>query len=271
MTIPVDQRDVEYFEILASHLRRCLEYKPKFGTAGAAGLTKEQFELRYAEDPLYRWVGINSPHMYAAHKAAGGITSIYRQLGKGGERLFQRVLQDELGLSVEQSFWTYEIPVVGAKARTLELDGRIDLSDVASASKRDAVEAWLDEVAFKLGLDADDRAATKGAVFEVRQGYKSADAKRQNADVANASSAYSHHYVPALALLSTQINETVAARYTAARWLLLTGTETGPATESVWTFMREVVGYDLGAFFQRNSDAFRALIDGVATALLEPS
>ena len=153
----------------------------------------------------------------------------------------------------------------------MSFDGRIDLSHLSSASKKDAVEAWLDEVAFKLRLEDDYRAATKGAVFEVRQGYKSADSKRQNADVANASSAYAHHYIPTLALLSTQINETVAARYTIAKWLLLTGTESGSSTESVWTFMREVVGYDLAAFFQRTSDEFRALVEGIATALLEPS
>jgi hypothetical protein len=270
MVKPADTRDVEYFEIIARHLRVCMDYKPKFGTSGSEGLTKQQFETRYGEDPFYRWVGINSPLMYAAHKAAGGITSIYRQLGKGGERLFQRVLQDELSLSVEQSSWTYEAPGPNGKTRTLELDGRIDLAHLLP-SRRAVVEAWLDEAASKLRLEADYRAVTKGAVFEVRQGYKSADSKRQNADVANASSAYAHHYVPSLALLSTQINESVAARYSAANWLLLTGAESGSSTESVWAFMREVVGYDLAAFFQRTSNDFHDLIERIATALLQPS
>lgn len=271
MTEPTDARDAEYFEIVARHLRVCADYKPKFGTSGAAGLTKAQFERRYGEDPFYRWVGINSPLMYAAHKAAGGITSIYRQLGKGGERLFQRVLQDELGLSVDQSYWTYVTPGAGGKARTLELDGRIDLSHVADDEKRGRIESWLDDVAAKLKLERDYRAAMKGAVFEVRQGYKSADSKRQNADVVNAASAYSHHYVPSLALLSTQINEAVAARYETAQWLLLSGTEGGEATASTWIFLREVVGYDLAAFFQRKSEDFRTLVEGIAAALLEPS
>jgi hypothetical protein len=265
-----EARDKMYFEIVAKHLRVSMDYKPKFGTSGAAGLTRHEFEMRYGTDPFYRWVGMNSPLMYAAHKAAGGITSIYRQLGKGGERLFQRVLQDEFGLSAEDSSWTYEVPGSGGKVRTLELDGRIDLSHLPDGPRKDRVKAWLDQVAATLRLEDDYRAAMKGVVFEVRQGYKSADSKRQNADVANAASAYAHHYVPSLALLSTQINETVAARYTIAKWLLLTGTESGSATESVWTFVREVVGYDLAAFFQRNSDEFRALIESVATALLEP-
>jgi hypothetical protein len=264
-------RDDRYFEILARHLRVCSNYKPKFGTSKADGLTKAEFETRYGDDPFYRWVGMNSPLMYAAHKAAGGITSMYRQLGKGGERLFQRVLQDELGLSVEQSAWTYEIPGAVGKTRKLELDGRIDLSHVEDSAKKARVETWLDDVATKLKLEADYRSAAKGVVFEVRQGYKSADSKRQNADVANAASAYAHHYIPSLVLLSTQINETVALRYGLAQWLLLLGTEEGSSTESTWTFMREVVGYDLAAFFERKTDDFRGLIESIAESLLEPA
>jgi hypothetical protein len=265
-----DARDDAYFEIVARHLRVCADYRPKFGTSGTSGLSRDEFEDRYAADPFYRWVGINSPLMYAAHKAAGGITSIYRQLGKGGERLFQRVIQDELGLSEEQTAWTYETPGAGGKTRILELDARIDLTCL-DGSRKDAFEEWLDEVALMLKLQPDYRAATKGAVFEVRQGYKSADSKRQNADVANAASAYAHHYVPSLALLSTQINETVAARYVGAQWLLLTGVESNSPIESTWAFFREVVGYDLAAFFERNSNRFRVLIEDIASALLEPS
>jgi hypothetical protein len=264
-------RDARYFEILAQALRVSENYKPKFGTSSKAGLTEAEFERRYAEDPFYRWVGMTSPLLYAAHKAAGGITSIYRQLGKGSERLFQRVLQDELCLSVEESQWHYEIPSARDKLRSLELDARIDLSHIKNAAKKTAVENWLDEVAADLNLEADYREAMKGAVFEVRQGYKSADAKRQNADVANAGSAYSHHYVPSLVLFSTQINETVAARYENSQWLLLSGTESGSATESTWTFLREVVGYDLAAFFQRNADEFCNLFERVAKSLLETS
>jgi hypothetical protein len=264
-------RDEEYFEIVARHLRVCADYKPKFGTSGAKGLTKAEFERRYGEDPFYRWVGINSPLMYAAHKAAGGITSIYRQLGKGSERLFQRVLRDQLGLTEAQAIWRYDIPDDKGKVRTLELDGRIDLEDVKDPNKRKRIDTWLDQAATELGLDDDYRAAAKGVVFEVRQGYKSADSKRQNADVLNASKAYAHHYLPSLVLLSTQINETVAARYKAALWLLLVGTESGSSIESTWAFTREVLDYDLAAFFQRKTDEFRELIEGVAKSLLEPS
>lgn len=46
----------------------------------------------------------------------------------------------------------------------------------------------------------------KGAVFEVRQGYKSKDAKRQNADIANAAAAYTQAYLPCVVMLSSQID-----------------------------------------------------------------
>ena len=39
---------------------------------------------------------------------------------------------------------------------------------------------------------------------------------------------------------------------------------------STYDFMRDVVGYDLAAFFQRNSVALRAEIDAVLKALLAP-
>jgi hypothetical protein len=48
--------------------------------------------------------------MYAAHKAAGGMTSVYRQLGIGCERLFRGVIQDSLSLTAEQANWEYSVP-----------------------------------------------------------------------------------------------------------------------------------------------------------------
>lgn len=110
----------------------------------------------------------------------------------------------------------------------------------------------------------------QGVVFEVRQGYKSADSKRQNADVAAASNAYANGYLPSIVLLSIQINEAVSARYIAARWLLLKGTTDGSATDSTYVFCREVLGYDLAEFFERNTERFRTLIEEVVSSLLTP-
>jgi len=59
--------------------------------------------------------------MYAAHKAAGGMTSIYRQLGIGGQWIFNSIMRDSLGLSQVQTAWSYELPVSGGKNRILSL------------------------------------------------------------------------------------------------------------------------------------------------------
>lgn len=108
----------------------------------------------------------------------------------------------------------------------------------------------------------------KGCVIEVRQGYKSKDSKRQQADLANASAAYAATYLPVLLLLSTQIDEDVAERYRSARWLILRGTTSGPATDSTYAFCREVLGYDLAGFFERNSGQLKAEVEAVLVALL---
>jgi hypothetical protein len=48
----------------------------------------------------------------------------------------------------------------------------------------------------------------------------------------------------------------------------LTGTTAGSPTESTYAFCRNVLRYDLAAFFERNSAQFRKELDEVLTALL---
>ena len=266
---PRPPKDDEYFDVMAKALRVCASYKPKFGKGKKAGLTLDHFQQMYGADPFYNWVGLNSPLMYAAHKAAGGMTSIYRQLGIGAQWLFHRLLQDQLGLSAEQANWQYQVPVPGRKARTLSLDGRIPLGDISQPDGVTRVQRWLEAVYERVLLASETRPQIRGAVFEVRQGYKSKDSKRQNADISNASNAYANLYVPVLFLLSTQIDTDVAIRYTQARWLLLTGTLTGLATESTYAFCREILDYDLAGFFERNSKRFRSELEEVLKMLLE--
>jgi hypothetical protein len=264
----VHDRDDRYFELLAQSLRVCASYKPKFGTSGSTGWTKAQFEAEYGADPFYHWVGLDSALIYAAQKAAGGMTSIYRQLGIGGERLFRQVVMDQLGLDDLQAMWTYKVPGTSGKERALSLDARIEFGDVVDEVARHRVEGWASNVADLLELDDALGSQLKGVVFEVRQGYKSADSKRQNADVANAANAYTQMYVPSLVLLSTQINRTVLARYGAARWLLLTGTVGGSPLNSTYVFCKDILGYDLAAFFERNTTRLRTLIETIAASLL---
>ena len=174
----------QYFELIRKALCVCAEYKPKFGKGRKAGLTLEEFHQMYGADPFYNWVGLDSPLMYAAHKAAGGMTSIYRQLGIGCQWLFHRLLQERLGLSPDQASWKYQVPVPGNKPRTLSPDGRIPLEGIAQPRVRNRVEQWIEATYHKVLLESEIRPRIRGVVFEVRQGYKSKDSKRQNADIA---------------------------------------------------------------------------------------
>jgi hypothetical protein len=258
-------RDARYRTLLLEPLRTSADYLPKMG--GSVEVDLQGFSVLYAADPLYHWIGLDSPLMFAAHKAAGGMTSIYRQLGIGCERLFRAVLRDELALNDEQVTWSYEtLPTSAtAKPRVLSLDGRVDLDDVTDGPAAARIEQWIDQQRKRLNITTDLR----GAVFEVRQGYKSADSKRQNGDLSNAAQALGHGYLPVLTIMSTQMNQVVRARYLTGNWSVLMGSlDKNPAT-STYAFLKEVVGYDLIDFFERNAGLLRSGTEEVLSKLLE--
>ncbi len=261
--------DDRYFELIATALRVCSRYQPKLGRGRAGGANLEQFRQLYGADPFYHWIGLDSPLMYAAHKAAGGMTSIYRQLGIGCQWVLSAFFRDTLGLSADEATWAYQVPTASGSFRSLYLDGRIDLGHVREATVRRRVETWLADVKAKVVLHPDLSSQIKGVVFEARQGYKSKDSKRQNADIANATNAIANLYIPVLFLFSTQIDGDVAARYMQAKWLILPGTLTGQTTDSAYVFCRDVLHYDLAGFFERNSPRLKAELEGVLGILLE--
>jgi len=265
----VRKRDEAYLEVLIRAIRICAGYKPKLGHGRKAGMSLDDFQTLYRSDPFYTWFGLDNPLLYAAHKAAGGMTSIYRQIGIGCEQLFRRILQDELGLTAEQSAWSYTITGANQRTRSLHLDGRILLRDLRDPAKRRRIATWMKRAADELQVSDGITRALKGIVFEVRQGYKSKDSKRQNADIANAATAYSQAYLPCVALLSTQMDEDIFARYRAEQWVILLGRLTGASsTNSTYRFMREIVGYDLAAFFTRQASTLRVEVARVLEALL---
>ena len=264
--------DEEYLQIVLDAIRVCADYKPKFGQGPrGGGVTLEQFQQLYKADAFYSWFGLDNPMMYAAHKAAGGMTSVYRQIGIGCETLFRMAIKDSLELSEEDVRWSYEVVLPSGKQRTLYLDGRVPLEKIADKDKRKRFHDWMRESA-KM-LDVNDRVfeSLTGTIFEVRQGYKSKDSKRQNADIANAATAYTKGYFPCAAILSGQIDGDILMRYRAEKWSVVTGTiSTRNPLISTYDFMRDVVGYDLAAFFQRNSATLRTEIDTILKALLAP-
>jgi hypothetical protein len=155
------------------------------------------------------------------------------------------------------------------KTRTLSLDARIQTDFVADVTKRKAIRKWIADCA--ADLDVSDRVAEtlQGVVFEVRQGYKSKDSKRQNADIANAATAYTKAYLPCVAILSLQIDDDIAIRYRNEKWALLTGSAAELSTrKSLYAFLRDVIGYDLAAFFHRHSATLKSEVNTVLVKLL---
>jgi len=89
-------KDADYPRILVDAVRVCADYRPKLGHGAKQGYSLAEFRSLYGGDPFYAWMGLDNPLMYAAHKAAGGMTSIYRQIGIGCENLFRQILMDTL-------------------------------------------------------------------------------------------------------------------------------------------------------------------------------
>lgn len=262
--------DDEYLQIVLDAVRRCALYRPKFGRgAKAGGLALNQFQELYRQDAFYSWFGLDNPMMYAAHRAAGGMTSIYRQIGIGCEKVFRRAVKDSLGLSEKDVIWSYRVTSTSGRKRTLYLDGRIPLERIDDNDKRNLFRRWMYDSAQMLDVDDGVSAGLTGAVFEVRQGYKSKDSKRQNADIANAATAYTQGYLPCAVILSGQIDGDILMRYRSEKWSVITGVVGAKdPLISTYDFMRDIVGYDLAAFFERNSSILRKEIDAVLNVLL---
>lgn len=265
-------QDIEYLNIILEPIKVCANYKPKFGQGNKEdGLTLAQFQTLYQKDPFYSWFGLDNSLMYAAHKAAGGMTSVYRQIGIGCERLFRRILMDAFGLAAADVVWSYEVALPNGKSRMLHLDGKIPLDKIVDPVKHSRFQDWMKEVGKQVGINENLATTLIGTVFEVRQGYKSKDAKRQNADIANAATAYSNAFFPCAVILSSQIDNDVLVRYRLEKWAVLTGIEglNNPLI-STYDFMRDIVGYDLADFFKQNHKVIQTEIENVLKKLLAP-
>lgn len=261
-------QDELYAKILTDAIRVCRDYKPRFGYH-KNGLNLEEFKELYGKDPFYSWMGLDSPLLYSAHKAAGCMTSIYRQIGIGCQNLFTRILMDYVGLTKEEASWSYTVRSSG-RERTLHLDGRIPLDFVKVTATKNRVRKWMFAEGKRININPDVLSILKGAVFEVRQGYKSKDSKRQNADIANASMAVEQAYLPVTLLLSNQIDADVATRYELQGWVILRGALSGSSLTSTYAFSKEILDYDLAGFFERNSAQFKAEVENVLEVLLSP-
>ena len=117
----IDELEEKYATIVLTPIRFCKRYKPKFGHG--TGLNLSEFQTLYRSDSFYSWFGLDSPLLYSAHKAAGGMTSIYRQIGIGCQKLFQQILIDKMGLNKIESSWGIKLLNPAPKLRSFLLMG----------------------------------------------------------------------------------------------------------------------------------------------------
>jgi hypothetical protein len=255
-----------YLNLFLDPIKVCRQYKPKFGLGTKEeGLDLPRFLSIYGSDPFYAWIGLNSDLMYAAHKAAGGMTSIYRQIGRGCERLFRQIVMDCADYAdPSDAQWSYLTQTKNNRTKTLSLDARLEVTAIQNDRVRERVIDWIADYSQSLTVPA----PVKGAVFEVRQGYKSKDSKRQNADIDNIAVAWANGYLPVFAIFSTQIDADLILRYRNSRGGVMIGMPVGNSQTSLFVFCREVLGYDLANFFERNSAVIRSEIYTTLETLL---
>ncbi len=258
----------KYIEIFLEPIRKCKDYKPKFGESqNVDGVSLDGFIKLYGSDPFYSWIGLDSGLMYAAHKAAGGMTSIYRQIGIGYEHLFREIIIDTTQYK-ERDFahWSYSAKTSGGKDKTLSLDGRLEFKEIQNSKLKRRVQKWIKSYCSELSIK---QIPKNGVVFEVRQGYKSKDSKRQNADIDNATVAWANSYLPVFAIFSSQIDSDIVLRYRNSRCGVIIGSRSDNPNISLFAFSKEILGYDLATFFKKNSKKFKNEIHSVLKVLLD--
>lgn len=263
----MSNKDAQYLETFLSPIRKCKEYRPKFGQGNSKdGLSLPQFKTLYGADAFYTWVGLDTDLMYAAHRAAGGMTSVYRQIGIGCERLFRAILVDAACYeNPDLATWSYTTKTRSGMVKTLSLDGRLELAGIKNQAVLHNVTQWIQNYCAELDGVTEP---TNGIVFEVRQGYKSKDSKRQNADIDNATVAWANDYLPVFTLFSAQIDADIVLRYRNNRCGILVGTISDDSQSSLYAFCAQILGYDLADFFRRYTVEIKQEIYSVLETLL---
>jgi hypothetical protein len=142
------------------------------------------------------------------------------------------------------------------------------MNEVTDDVKRCRVQAWITESARAVGIDDAIAAQLKGAVFEVRQGYKSADSKRQNADLSFGIHALKAGYLPCVLVFSGQVSETVVRRYRADGMYVLLGSSSSQAHMDTRDFFRDVIGWDLVSWLDKQGDGIRNELESIVKYLL---
>jgi hypothetical protein len=234
-TTPTPPSDLEILEALWGPV---LKIKPNLAPKMGTGefVYENDFLGIYRRDPLYgpTALGFNSKAMYKAHQSLTRLTSLYRNVGTGTEAVVKLLIERCLGITPEQHRWQYHYTFNGSP-RTRTLDGAIRFEQIKNAKLRRRVRDWVRR---------HDPQAT-GLVLEVREGYKSSDAKRSNGDKDAVLAARADNLVPVMLVLSDQIAATTVATYTKCGWNIEAGAQ-------AYQFCAHVFGVDLLAVMERN-------------------
>lgn len=242
-------RDDGYLAALLAPIGACRHYRPWFGEEHRHPVELGDFLAMFGGDTFYHAVGFDSPAMYTAHRVAGGMTSLYRQLGIGARRLVRAVLADAFGLTEEAATW---------RSNRQDLGCLVLAGDGCDAARN--LRAWLDAL---------DRQTLRGVAIEVRQGIKTGDARRQYSYVeANGFDAYERDALPVLMLLSAQAKSQVVAGYRDADWRVLVGDPALSPYASTYGFVDYVTGFDLAGFLRRHRARIEREIGGTMRELL---
>jgi len=229
---------------------------PKFG--GGRGVSLADWVETRNNDPLYSIVGLNDPTIYTAHAGSSVMTSVYRQLGVGIERLFRliSVSKDWINCSnPDELKWTF----VSSNGHNRELDLLIRRDMITDANK----QRQLYEIASMMG-EPPPIEEFRGIVFEIRQGYQSADSKRVAGDTEIVSRAREEGLLGVVVIASNSYNRGVIRNYRASGLPVLvpaSGSE-GNAGSCPYAFINDFLDYDLEAAFSRVGSTLRERILG---------
>ncbi len=73
-----------------------------------------------------------------------------------------------------------------------------------------------------------------------------------------------------MAVISTQISNTLIRRYQNSQMLVLVGNGSGNELDDTFAFITNVIGYPITAFFERNTTEIRSQFEKIVQALLSP-
>lgn len=242
---PLDQL---LYDTVMAHLSKLAAYVP--GPVKKAGGTKELLVERYAQDPLYSIFGLDSPEYVGATLSGGTVTSIHRKLGDIYEDCVKMIFVHCLKQTPAQV--TYSATIMsGDTEEERSADAYLQF-DRLEPDDRERVEAFCSEELHK--LTDDPKVTLIGIGLEVRHCYATGDSKRAQADEAMGRHFYLSGVLPVVPFFCNQSNPSIIRRYKSRSiWVVKEGIDS-------YETVKQLSGFDMYDFMQRNRDDFRTPI-----------